>query len=71
LLFDLLGGIPERLPVAVFSWCVVRQKYLRAHDLRRFVAIVFCSLVVFAEQAFASLIGSTGHGGLPFAPLSD
>ena len=36
-----------------------------------FISIILRSLVIFAEQFLAALVGGSGNGGLSFAPLPD
>ena len=71
LFLDSLGGVPERLPVLVFSRRIGRQKNLSAHDLRGFVAVVFRLAVILAEQLFAALVSGSGNGRLAFTSLAN
>ena len=64
-----LDRVPQDLPVGVGPGCVGRKHDAFRHNLMSFVSIVLCSLIVFAEQLFAALVGRAGHSGLAFAAL--
>ena len=66
-----LNGIPKDLPVCVYRRGVWREKDPFCQDLSRLVLIILCFVVIFREELFTALVGGSGNGRLPFAPLPD
>ena len=69
--FGFLHSVPKRLTVCVFRRGVWREKDPFCQDLSRLVLIILCFVVIFREELFTALVGGSGNGRLPFAPLPD